>query len=90
VSVITATLRVGVFTVLPLSMEQEKEIDAGGSATVAFLRRFLKICRLVQRLWNAVAALHCKKCNESCCQLNVNGTLCFPYRTDFRGTQAIL
>ena len=56
-SIITATLRVSMFTVLLLSMEQEKEIDVGGSASVAFIRHFLKICRLVQRLESAVAAL---------------------------------
>jgi len=75
VSIITATLRVGVFTVLLLSIDREKEIDVGGSASVAFIRRFLKICRLVQRLESAVAALHFKKCNESCCHININGTL---------------
>jgi len=71
-------------------MEQEKETDVGRLASVAFIRRFLKICRIVQRLESAVAALHFEKYNESCCQLNVNGTLCFPYRTDFRGIQVLL
>jgi hypothetical protein len=57
----TATIGVGVFTVLLLSKEQEEEIDVGVSASVEFLRRFPKIYRLVQRLESGVAALHLKK-----------------------------
>jgi hypothetical protein len=58
VSNMSASLRVGVFTVSLLSIEQEEEIDVGVSACVEFLRRFLKICRLVQRLESALAVLH--------------------------------